>query len=91
MLIQIIIGAVAMLAFMLLIDNFNKKSIKLNWWEWTLTVLGFIYAISVVEVIVLFLAEGLPSGAAFMGGIMAIIAVIWAVLVGRYVIAPKSA
>ena len=91
MLVQLIIGAVAMLVFMWLLNYVQKKGIKLSWWEWTLTVLALIYGVFVLEVIVLFLVEREIQGAAFMGGITAIVGVIWAVLLSRYVFAPKSA
>jgi len=89
MLVQIIIGAVAMLGFMLLLNWFNRNKITLNWWQWLLTILGVFYGVFVLEVIVIFMVERVPQGAAFMGGITAVIGAIYAVLLQRYVFAPK--
>ncbi len=91
MLVHIEIGAVVMLGFMLLFNWTQKNKIQLNWWQWTLTVLAFLYAIVVLETIVLFASEGMEQGMATMGGLTAFIGVIWAVLLQRYIFAPKKA
>jgi hypothetical protein len=63
----------------------RRNQLHVNWWQWVLTVLGLAYAVFVVEVIVGFLSEGEPRAALVMGILLGIFAVIWAVLLGRFV------
>jgi hypothetical protein len=85
MIIHLLIGALAMTVFFLLVDYVRKREIKLAWWHWTLTVLGIIYTVFVLELIVGFLGEGAPQAALVMGLITGIIAIVWGVLLRRFV------
>ena len=85
MLIQLLIGAVAMAVVWLLFSYARKRNLTLTWWQWAATVLGVIYAVFVLEVIVGFLQEGEPRAALVMGLITGIFAVVWGVLLGRFV------
>ena len=87
---QLILGAAAMAGFFMLKDYANKNAIQINWWQWLLTILGIIYTVFVLEVIIGFLAEGEPQAALVMGLITGIAAVIWGVLLGRFVFKPAS-
>lgn len=84
-LIHLFIGALAMAALFLLLDYARKNEITLKWWHWLLTVFGVLYAVFVLELIVGFLAEGAPQAALVMGLITGILAVIWGVLLKRFV------
>ena len=88
--IHILFGAAAAAGFFLIRDFAKRKQIQVKWWQWLLTVLGFLYAAFVAEVIYGFLAEGEPQAALVMGLITGIVAVIWGVLLGRFVFKPKS-
>ncbi len=83
--IHLLIGALAMTAILLLANFARKNEIQLKWWHWLLTVLGILYAVFVLEMIVGFLGEGAPQAALVMGLVTGIFAVIWAVLLGRFV------
>ena len=83
--IHLLIGALAMTAILLLANFARKNEIQLKWWHWLLTVLGILYAVFVLEMIVGFLGEGAPLAALVMGLVTGIFAVIWAVLLGRFV------
>jgi hypothetical protein len=85
MIIQIIVGALATLGTVLLIDFARKNSLTITWWQWVLTGLGILYGVFVLEVIIGFLGEGAPQAALVMGLITGIVAVIWGVLLGRFV------
>ena len=85
MIIQLLIGVLAMGGMLLLVDYARKHQLPLKWWHWTLTVLGVLYAVFVLEVIVGFLGEGAPQAALVMGLITGVIAVIWGVLLRRFV------
>ena len=87
---HLILGAVIMAGFFLLRDYLRKKAIQLNWWQWLLTVLGLLYSLFVLEVIYGFLAEGAPQAALVMGLVTGIVAVIWGVLMARFVFKPAS-
>lgn len=85
MLIHLFIGALGMAGLVLLVDYVQRTGMKLTWWRWLLTVLGIVYAVFVLELIVGFLGEGAPQAALVMGLITGIVAVIWGVLLGRFV------
>ncbi len=69
----------------MLLNYTRRQGLHLAWWGWLLTVLGFLYAVFVLEVIADFWAEGSPQAALVMGITMGIIAVIWGVLLVRFV------
>lgn len=85
MLIHIIIGALAMACMFVLANFARQNELTVKWWHWLLTVLGIFYAVFVLELIYGFLAEGAPQAALVMGLITGILAVIWGVLLGRFV------
>lgn len=83
--VHLIIGALAMAVFLLLVEYARRKNLVVRWWQWILTALGVMYGVFVLEVIVGFLAEDAPRAALVMGMLTGIIAVIWGVLLGRFV------
>lgn len=83
--VHLIIGACAAATVLVLIEYARRAGLKLAWWQWILTVLAVIYAVFVAELIVGFLDEGSAQAAAVMGLITAIPAVIWGVLLARFV------
>jgi hypothetical protein len=85
-----LIGSLITTAFILIILYVRKKSLKVAWWQWILTVLGFIYLIFVLEVIVSFLDERAGRAALVIGLALGFIAFVWAVLLGRFVFTRKS-
>ena len=91
MLVHITIGGIAASAIFWLIGYTEKKQISLTWWHWLLTVLGILYAVFVLELIYGFLGERAPQAALVMGLITGIVAVIWGVLLGRFVFKKKGA
>lgn len=84
---ELLIGAIAASSLWLLVRFTRTRSLRLAWWQWLLTVLGILYALFVVEVVVEFFREGTPKGAAVMGTMLGFVAVVWAVLLGRFVFA----
>jgi len=91
MIAHLLIGALAMAVLFFLADYARKNEIALKWWHWVLTILGIIYAVFVLELIVGFLGEGAPQAALVMGLVTGIVAIIWAVLLGRFVFNKKEA
>ena len=89
---HMIIGALLTAVFIFLIHHARKKLLKISWWKWILTILQLLYAGFVLEVIVSFLEEGAERAALVVGLILGFIAILWAVLLGRFVFArkPKS-
>ncbi len=85
MIVHLIIGALAMASLLLLVDYARKNDLTLKWWHWLLTGLGIIYAIFVLELIVGFFGEGAPQAALVMGGMTGIVAIVWGVLLRRFV------
>ena len=84
---DMIIGSVATAAFFFLLHYVRRRDLQLRWWQWGLVVLGFLYAVFVAEVIVSFMEEGSFQAAVVMGAVLGFVAVVWGVLVGRYVFA----
>ena len=91
MLFHLLVGIVAALAFVWLLNYAQKTEKTIQWWQWLLTALGFAYTIFVLEVIYGFVAEGEPQAALVMGLVTGIVAVIWGVLLGRFVFLKKAA
>jgi len=85
-----LVGVCATAALWSLAIFVRRNQLRVNWWQWVLTVLGLAYAVFVIEVIVGFLAEGEPRAALVMGILTGIVAVIWAVLLGRFVFKPDA-
>lgn len=83
--VHLLIGALAMAGFLLLVDCARKNQLDLKWWSWLLTVFGIVFAVFDLEMIVGFLFEGAPQAALVMGGGTSIFAVIWGVLLYRFV------
>lgn len=79
-----------MTGFFLVLNFTRRKNLSISWWKWLLTVLGFLYALFVAEAIVSFLKEGAPRAALVMGVILGFIAVVWGVLLGRFVFAKRA-
>jgi len=88
--VHIIIGAVVTAGLLLLKDYVRKQKLRITWWQWLLTLLGFGYSIFVLEMIVSFLDEGSPKAAVVMGVFFGFIAVIWGVLLARFVFNKKK-
>ena len=83
--VHFLVGVCATAALWLLTIFVRRNELNVNWWQWVLTVLELAYAVFVVEVIVGFLGEGEPRAALVMGILLGLFAVIWAVLLGRFV------
>ncbi len=90
MMVNIIIGAFLMTGLLLLIDYVRRNKLHIQWWKWVITILGFFYVLFILEMIVSFLSEGAVKAALVMGTILGLIAVIWGVLLGRFVFARKT-
>ena len=88
--VHILIGAGAMLGFLAVVNYARIRKLSAGWGEWLLTVLGFLYAVFVLEMITSFLQEGAPRAALVMGIILGFIAVVWGVLLARFVFARKA-
>lgn len=84
--IHLLIGAGAMLGFFAVVNFVRARKLSVSWWKWLLTVLGFLYAVFVLEMIVSFLQEDAPRAAIVMGVIMGFVAVVWGVLLIRFVL-----
>ena len=78
-----------MAGFLLLVDFSRKRKKHISWWQWILTLLAFVYFCFVLEMIAGFLKEGAPRAALIMGMVFGFIALIWAVLLGRFVFFKK--
>jgi hypothetical protein len=87
---ELIIGALAAMGFLLLTHYVRLRNLRIAWWQWAITLLGFLYGVFVLEVVVSFMREGTPKGAAVMGTLLGFFAVLWGVVLGRTVFAGKK-
>lgn len=83
--IHLIIGALAMAAMLLLVDVTRRRHMTVSWWQWAQTALGILYGVFVIELVTGFLAEGAGRAALVLGLITGIVAVIWGILLKRFV------
>lgn len=88
---ELFVGAVVAAGLYAVTQFASSRKLRVRWWQWTLTALGFIYLVFVLEVIVSFLREGSPKAAMVNGAILGFIAVVWAVLLGRFVFTKRPA
>ena len=79
------VGVCATVVLWLLAASARRKEQHVTWWQWGLTVVGLAYAVFVVEVIIAFLGESEPRAALVMGVLLGIVAVVWGVLLSRFV------
>lgn len=87
---HLIIGSIITALFIFLILHARKKQFQVSWWQWILTILGLLYAGFVLEVIVSFMEEGAARAALVIGLALGFIAIVWAVLLGRFVFIRKT-
>jgi hypothetical protein len=85
--VNLIIGSVATAAFLFLVNYARQRNLELRWWQWGLVILGFLYTVFVTEVVVSFLEEGSSQAAVVMGAVLGFVAVVWGVLLARFVFA----
>lgn len=89
MIIHLLIGALGMGTVWFLFYYAHKNELKPVWWQWIVAMLAVCYAAFVLEVIYGFLLEGVPKAAMVMGLVTALPAVIWFVLLFRFVFSPN--
>ena len=82
---ELFIGAGAAAGFFLLLRFVGSRKLSIRKWQWGLTALGILYSVFVLLVVVAFLREGTPKGAVVLGTVLGFVAVVWAVLLGRFV------
>ena len=82
---ELFVGAAVTIGFYLLVQYTNTRKLAVKWWQWLVTVLGFLYLVFVLEVIVSFLREGTPKAAMVNGAILGFVAIVWAVMLLRFV------
>ena len=85
--VEIAVGALAVAGFWLVVNFARRHKLSVAWWQWLLTILGFAYAVFILEVIVAFMREDSPRSALVIGLMLGFIAVVWGVLLGRFVFA----
>ena len=88
--IGVIIGALMMGGFLWIVYHTRNKKMGITWWQWIVTILGFFYTTFVLMMIKSFLDEGSPRAALVTGVIFGFIAVVWGVLLARFVFSRKS-
>lgn len=83
--IHIVVGIVIAVLYFVVMRRAATKGQTIKWWGKLLTAAWALYVGFVLEVIIGFVGEGSLQGALVMGMITAVPAIIWAVLLGRFV------
>ena len=87
---ELILGALAMLVFIFLVNHARKNNLGVKLWQWIITALGIVYVVFVLEVILTFMSEGQPQAAVVTGALMAVLAAVWWVVMVRFFFKRKS-
>jgi hypothetical protein len=83
---NLLIGSITTAGFLFLVSYLRDKRLKLAWWGWLVVVAGFLYGVFVLAVVAAFVEEGATRAAVVMGSVLGFVAVVWGVLLGRFVI-----
>ena len=59
---ELFLGGLAVGLFLSLVQWSRGRGLRVSWWQWALTLLAFVYALFVAEVVIEFLREGTPKG-----------------------------
>jgi len=79
-----------MAGLLLTIAYSRKQALILTWWQWLITVLGFIYATFILEMIAAFIKEGAPKAALITGITFGFLAIVWGVLLARFIFSKQK-
>lgn len=74
-----------MVTTLFLVDHVKRHELRLRWWHWVATALGLAYSLAVVDIFRSFVAEGALRGAIVVGMLTGLVAVVWGVLLWRFV------
>ena len=85
----ILIGIFIAIGFISFFNLLKTKKITLKWWQWIITVLWFLYTAFVLKMIESFVQEGALKAALVMGLIFGFIAIVWAILIFRFILKPQ--
>ena len=80
-----VLGVLATIGLVMLIQYAGKNKLELNWWQWLLAGLGVLLAAFTVSSIATLFAENEPRAAQFIALVFGLLTVIWGVLLGRFV------
>ena len=89
--IHLFIGIISTLLLLSIIRYSEKNQLSIAKWQWLLTIIEIAYIVFVLELIAGFIEEGSLKATLVMGSIFGFIAIIGAVLLGRFVFGLKKA
>lgn len=87
---EIIVGMLIIIALVWIIIYVRNKKLRLRNIDWVLISLALLYSLFVIELIISFLKEGASQAALVMGGIFGFIAIIFWVMIKRFLLTEKS-
>ncbi len=88
--IHLIIGIISTLLLLSIIRYSEKNQLSIAKWQWLLTIIEIAYIVFVLELIAGFIEEGSLKATLVMGSLFGFIAIIGAVLLGRFVFKIKK-
>ncbi len=85
-----LIGAGASTGFLILAHHVKTRCEPLRWWGWSLALSGVLYGAFVLAMVVAFLEEGTPKAALVQGVVFGLPAVLWGVVLARFVLRRRA-
>ncbi len=86
--INFLLGVAVTLAGVFLVEYIRRQKLALAWWGWLLTGLALLFATFTVATIITLIQENAAQAAGLMGLLLGLPAVIWFILLGRFVFMP---
>lgn len=86
--VESLVGMIAGATFLLFLCYAKKNDLQISWWKWIIIISGFSYAVFTIEVIAALLKEGTTKGAIVVGVVMGFSAILWGVVINRFLL-PK--
>jgi uncharacterized membrane protein len=87
---EIMVGMLIIIALAWIIIYVRNKKLMLQKGGWILISLALLYSLFVTELVISFMKEGTPQAALVMGGIFGFIAIIFWVLIKRFLLTEKT-
>ncbi len=85
----ILIGILVSIGFVIFLNFKKSENISLKWWNWIIVIAWFLYDVFLLKMIESFILENALKAALVMGLFFGFIALIWAILVFRFMLKPK--
>ncbi len=88
--VEFFLGGLITSGFILFYSHTRKNGMKISIFQWMIIIAAFVYLSFVSATVVEFVEEGTFKGAAVIGCIMGFAAVIWGILINRFILTKST-